>query len=270
MNASRDKHSFLLSVTLTELGFILFFLLLLVAFWKLRDLSREKDTAKMHAEANHQRVDQLIAEKDQLSERVKDLETENAQYGAYKKILDEHNGMIPDQFKELVRISSEVIAEKRELEQSLRESKLQNENLREENQQLESSKQDLTGQVLNYQRRFGQGGRDFPPCWADESGNIEYIYRVVVGEKVLSVEPAWPEWRADDISTIPGAREAVGGSLSIKEFRNRVASVLGWSKQRAPECRHFVILVDHAKTKDSFKVKRFAVEDYFYKYESRS
>jgi hypothetical protein len=157
----------------------------------------------------------------------------------------------------------------RKLKKSFQEHVVQNKNLKDQNQQLETSKNDLTGQVRNYQRRFGRGGRDFPPCWANESGQIEYIYRVVVEEQVLSVEAAWPEQRADDVRTIPGAREAVGRSLSIEEFRNRVAPVLRWSKQRDPECRHFVILIDRAKTKDAFKEKRFTVEAYFYKYEAR-
>ena len=52
MNDLSNKHSFMLSVSLTELGFILFFLLLLVVSWKLRHVLEEKDLAKEMAEAS--------------------------------------------------------------------------------------------------------------------------------------------------------------------------------------------------------------------------
>ena len=319
MNDLRNKHPFLLSMSLTELGFILFFLLLLISSWKLREMSKEKDTAKAQAEASDWLAARAMAENEQTSEKIRDLKREYGRYKSYKKILDKVN-MIPEEFMELIRDSEAALAENHLLEQTLREATNRNENLRAENEQLESvqagltraleaareeftelardseavfaekrvldqvlqeatgrnetlraenerleaASHDMTGQLRNYQKRLGRG-RDFPPCWANESGQIEYLYRVVIREETLSVKPAWPERRADDIRAIPGAHEVVGDQMSIKEFRNRAAPILSWSKQREPECRHFVILIDRADTKNSFKAKRFAVEAYFYK-----
>ena len=50
--------------------------------------------------------------------------------------------------------------------------------------------------------------------------------------------------------------------------KRRAAPVLAWSKQN--DCRHYVYILDEARTKRAFKQHLFTVEDFFYKHVERS
>ena len=126
---------------------------------------------------------------------------------------------------------------------------------------LTQANQDLTGQIINI-----RNGLDHPPCWADEAGEIEYAFRVILRTEEVTVRPIWPEHRTDDARAIPGMISAAGEAISYEEFSRRVLPIFAWSTRQNPECRHFVAILDSvAGGKEPFKQGLFTVERFFYK-----
>ena len=114
-----------------------------------------------------------------------------------------------------------------------------------------------------------RGGRDFPPCWAEEAtGKPQYLFTIELREGSLKLSPAWPPERSADAERIPGVAALINaGSLSIPAFRGRVQALDADSK--AKNCRHYVRLSNRIQNLSTFNRLRYAVEDYFYKFEVR-
>lgn len=243
------KDSFLLSMSLAELAFLLLFLVLLLSFFKLnaqalenedlaRLVGREKDLASD--------VDQLKAEVGELLSRVEECEK-------MSEVLKQDESL-PDTWQELVESQRRLQEENRDLKE------------REEAERRE--RDNLRNQVKNLQRQGGNG-LDHPPCWANSAGVAEYLYRVTVEEGSVTVSPVWPVSRAEEARDSPMIQRGAGEKITMAEFRARMALILEWSKSRDPECRHFVRIRDRAVSKKAYKERRLMIEDYFYKYEER-
>lgn len=130
---------------------------------------------------------------------------------------------------------------------------------------------DLRGQMANMRNRFNAVGRglDHPPCWADEAGNIEYLFRVELRPGVAIVTPAWPERRRQDAENLPGVSELTAAPVSAERFRSASRPILDISKRQDPECRHFVVLNNTIETRREADQARWMVEEFFYKLEAR-
>jgi hypothetical protein len=311
-------RSFLLSVTLTELAILMFFVLLFTASKQIR-AERETSEARRDsiaqlayveagldaltavlsaspasvqpellrqaaANAGAQKVaedvmrtrDSLLAENTRTRMRAESLATtlsrkESEQRGM-ELLIAERTGDGRD-FQELVRTAAENIGDRERARELLVERDSLARALSEADSAVVASAEllddnrNLRGQLLNLQQRMGAGGRDYPPCWADSVGGIEYIYSVVLMEDRLSVRPIWPPHREADVDAIPGARSLIGEDWTRSEFRGRAQPILDWSRRQDPECRHFVRIADRIPSdKAAFKAQLLLVEDYFYKY----
>lgn len=130
---------------------------------------------------------------------------------------------------------------------------------------------DLRGQMANMRNRFNAVGKglDHPPCWADEAGNIEYIFSVELRSGVINIMPAWPERRRADAEKIPGVTELISTPLNVERFRFLSRPILDISKRQDPECRHFVHLINSIESRREADQARWMVEEFFYKREAR-
>lgn len=130
---------------------------------------------------------------------------------------------------------------------------------------------DLRGQMANMRNRLNAVGRglDHPPCWADEAGNIEYLFNVELKQGSAIVTPAWPEHRRQDAEKLPGVSELIAGPASPERFRAVSRPILDISKRQDPECRHFVVLNNTIETRREADQARWMVEEFFYKREAR-
>lgn len=130
---------------------------------------------------------------------------------------------------------------------------------------------DLRGQMAHMRNRFKAVGRglDHPPCWADEAGNIEYLFNVELRQGVSIVTPAWPEHRRQDAEKLPGIAELTAAPVNTERFRAASRPILDISKRQDPECRHFVILNNVIETRREADQARWMVEEFFYKREAR-
>jgi hypothetical protein len=130
---------------------------------------------------------------------------------------------------------------------------------------------DLRGQMANMRNRFNAVGRglDHPPCWADEAGNIEYLFNVELRQGVVIVTPAWPERRRQDAERLPSVAELTAAPVNAERFRTASRPILDISKRQDPECRHFVVLNNTIESRREADQARWMVEEFFYKREAR-
>ncbi len=135
---------------------------------------------------------------------------------------------------------------------------------------LARENQDLRGQVAWMRQRLeAHGGRDYPPCWAEPvTGKPQYLLAIVIQEGGLGIAPIWPPEREADAARLPGIDGLVNaGALSLGGFQARARPLD--QDSRARNCRHYVRLLNRAKNLQSFNRARYAVEEFFYKFEVR-
>lgn len=281
MIPGQERRSFVLSVTLTELALLLFFLLLLTAMWQLNRLERQNEgmillvaqaagadpavlREKIEAAAKNA---EAVRENVELRERISQLEAEQS---GIQMLLEERNKRERDDFVELVRTAARntvAALENSQLREMLAGAEEKRDSLSEALQRALSENANLRNQIRNIERRVGQGGIGFPPCWADEDGKPEYIFTVVLQEQHFSVLPAWPPHREDDFHRVTGAAELLRSNLNRAQFAQLARPVLEWSRAQDPECRHFVRINDRpTMSKEAFKANLLLVEDFFYKF----
>jgi hypothetical protein len=129
---------------------------------------------------------------------------------------------------------------------------------------------DLRGQVAFLKNRLdARGGRDYPPCWADESGKVEFLFAIELQSDSIAVLPAWPARRQSDAQLLPGVSEILAGPLTHVGFAARMKGILDWSKRQDPQCRHYVQLKSSISDAVRSDRARLMVENHFYKVEAR-
>ena len=129
---------------------------------------------------------------------------------------------------------------------------------------------DLRGQVAYLKNRLeARGGRDFPPCWADEAtGKVQYLFSVETHPDAVVIKPAWLPARDADAHLLPGIDEIIGHERhSYADFSARVQGIFDRSKEL--QCRHYVQLKSAISDAVQSDRARLTVENYFYKSEVR-
>lgn len=282
MSSHEGRHSFLLGMTLNELAFLMFFLLMLLSTTALhqkaeqleqealknKNLELEIAQTKKDLDASFKRLQRLEnaitriaglgssptrAQLDQAFEKLQAIENINQLVTEIDRLKKEQQRTEPLQI-ELKRIDPSAPPV-----QTLK-------TLIEKNRMAQSEQQNLRGQFHFLRRQLKSNGLDHPPCWADpKTGNIQYLYRITIYEHTIKIEPVWPDSRSQDLKSIPGARALAGQTLGLEAFKSQVESVYHWSKAR--DCRHFVrIHDDPMTTKHAFKKALLTIESVFYKY----
>ena len=128
---------------------------------------------------------------------------------------------------------------------------------------------DLKGQIQFLKNRLeANGGMDFPPCWADENGKVQYLLNVELHESDLNVSRAWPDSREADAQSLPNINVIMAAPTSdYASFLRAVKPISDLSRKL--NCRHYVRIknmISDAVTSDR---RRLSIEAYFYKLEVR-
>lgn len=135
---------------------------------------------------------------------------------------------------------------------------------------IKKENSDLRGQVAFLKNRLdARGGRDYPPCWADETGKVEFLFAVEVRPDSVAVLPAWPTRREAAAKALPGLDAVLTGTHSNQDFVSKIQGIFNWSKTQDPECRHYVQLKSTIADAVQSDRARLMVENYFYKVEAR-
>jgi hypothetical protein len=129
---------------------------------------------------------------------------------------------------------------------------------------------DLRGQVAFLNGRLNaRGGLDFPPCWADAQGKVEFLFAIELRPDQVVVTPAWPARRDADARALPGLAAVLGTPMTLAGFPSRMKPLQDWSRRHDPECRHYVQLRSTIADAVRSDRARLMVEDVFYKVEAR-
>ncbi len=289
MASSEGRRAFLLGITLNELGFIMFFLLMIISAATLQQ-TKQKLEQEIEQKANLQ-ADIIQARQDYEDsfKRLQLLETRLMQAGGFSaKPSEQQLDALFSRLQEattVADIQQENVVMQRQLDALERYKRLAEsletngidanspqqmlEQLVQQTEAYRKEQQLLKGRVAFMQKKLQSNGLDHPPCWADpQSGAVEYLYSMTLYEHHISIEAAWPDYRKADLRQIPGAEKLAGQRLTPQQLQQQVQPVFNWSKLH--ECRHFVRIKDDSNTsKDAFKRQMLTVEAYFYKYLQR-
>jgi len=135
---------------------------------------------------------------------------------------------------------------------------------------IKKENSDLRGQVAFLKNRLdARGGRDFPPCWANENGKVEFLFAVEMKSDSVVVSSAWPEKREVVARALPEVAEILAAPHSNQGFVNSIQGIFNWSKKQDPECRHYIQLKSSISDAVQSDRARLMIERYFYKVESR-
>lgn len=278
MASSEGRRSFLLGVTLNELSFIMFFLLMFISASTLQETNgklKQETEKRIRLQAD---VSKVIQEKDATFKRLQLLESRLNQTGDFSSKPSEQD--LAQLFSQMKNVkeqnnSSQIISRLRAEINALQEYKHLAEVLKSSGfghntlQQLRQSAQELhtlKGRMIFMQKKLKNSGLGYPPCWvAPQNGAIEYLYTITLYEHRMKIEAAWPAYRQRDLRLIPGAKNLVGKNLNKSQLADLVQPIFSWSKMH--ECRHFVRIKDDKNTsKQAFKQQMLVIENYFYKY----
>jgi len=294
-----ERRAFLIGMTLNELVFLLFFLLLIISAISLKAAG---ENSRAQADATRQASRQLQRSQQELDQAFKKLVLQEAVLSRLEQASAGHSReQLDDFFQRLV--------EDRRKAGQLDQALAGQQRLREHNQALQPDRQRLTdiqrlldhagllddpggdptdqvkalidharsqqqrthnleGQLsyLNQRLQAYQGsGVDHPPCWANaNSGTIDYLFTITLLESGLQIERAWSPSRDAEARQIPGVAELIDRHLDRHQFLRLAKPLYDWSVAR--ECRHFVrVRDDPATSKRRFKQGLRTVEAYFYK-----
>ena len=260
---NQRSHSIIES-SLTELSFIFFFILLTFSVWKISDLSESASN--------------LQVETDSLRVEVNKLEQVLEKTGGFDKYTpgEVFEGIITaEKCREnlaAILLKKEALEEKladyEEITEIIDEQSLvENKPYSEIVASIIQENKDTKGRIKNISKRLGNG-LDHPPCWSDENGLTQYLYKVTINESSVSIEAGWPEKRMAQALANTNITSALG-SYSLTRDINKATTPI-YNESVKNECRHFVRINDKATSKKVFKNYLFQIEEHFYKYISRS
>ncbi|UZE97223.1 hypothetical protein [Alkalimarinus alittae] len=265
MSSMQEERSQpIVETSLTELAFIFFFILLIFSAWKFTEFDKmldEKNAAQANLEMQLSDLTSGMKEAAKLAGLEEPFDP-----AALFKELSIEKGKAESTSKKLMEFESLT----KTIEQVGKDSGFEDSSSEELLERIVQLHQDTKGQNLNLRKKITQlgNGLDHPPCWADPiTGNIQYLFDVVINEENVHFHPGWPESRHAqainnrNISSIPGVYN-LNKDLWVKSQGLYEESI-------AAKCRHFVKVYDHADSKRAFKSYLLGIENHFYKFLSR-
>jgi len=282
-----NRGNFLFGLTLTELAFILFFILLFFSILAIKEKVEDIDKLREEVESYKKVFEETpefnkktiegkakwlkeLVEKDKLNIKYQELvENHKALNDSYKKIVQAIPGLKDKTeaekakwLKELVEksnldaknqaLNKELAKIKGKLEKFEKEMKLKNE------------------QIASLEKKIkGLTGNRHPACWQDKKAKKpEFIYDIVLSENGITTHRGYKKYLEKEFQKIPGGKDIIGKTVSLKEFKKKTRSVFNWSVKTAkPECRHFVRIFDETISKEAYKIPLRGIEHYFFKKE---
>lgn len=288
MSSYEVRSAFFFGITLNELSFIMFFLLMFISTTSLQTTNNklEKEIKKKTDLQNE--IKKIKSEQDESFKRLQLLENRLMKAGGFAVSPNEQQ--LNEMFSKLqvAKVAVELIQSNKRLQQKLQslehfkrlsetyeQSGLSDKLPKTIDQLLTQTKKFKKQQLLLKERmayvnkQLQGNGLDHPPCWANPSnGAIEYLYSITLYQNGMQFEAAWPEHRKADLDLMPGAEKLAGQHLTLGQLAQHLNPISDWSKHH--DCRHFVRIKDHKHTsKQSYKQQLKGIESYFYKYLER-
>jgi hypothetical protein len=273
LSISHEERSLpIIETTLSELAFILFFVLLVFTVWNSVSHNKEAEEKELDKQNLQKEVTELqnilrplapyIAKFD--SEELVTLLEDPKTAANSLQILEEQlttltetNENLEKELDLIGNIVADVVPEQKEQVPLSKQLKT-----------VVSDMNDIKGQFENLKGRVLGNGLDHPPCWADPvTGEIEFLYAAIIEENLLTVLPAWPGRRSEEAKNNINIKNVPGEYALVRDFQSATTGI--YQESVEGKCRHFVRIYDKAVSKDAYKRYLLGVEYHFYKYLSR-
>jgi hypothetical protein len=292
-NSEARSHS-VLETSLTELAFIFFFILAIFASWKISDTTEELSKQETISNELSDQISvlnntlaevtkfanlveeydptEIVMELSKGKEAIINLDKAKEKQKILEAEVEKYSALIGDK----PNFDFEMITEKMNEFEKIKEIFTKSTNgsdgsVTEQIRQLKNSMNDMSGQNSNLRNKLEAlgNGLDHPPCWANPmTGDVEYIFDIVINEASLAVYKGWPESRNEQAKANNNITKVIG------EYRTntllwRSTSAL-FKESKLQKCRHFARVYDHSDSKAAFKSYLRGIENHFYKYLSSS
>lgn len=288
MAGQNNRSNFLFGLTLTELAFILFFILLFFSTLAVKEKEVSIDKIREEVEA-YKNVFEAIPEfhKKSIEEKtewLKELVEKDKLNVKYQELMEKHKAL-EGSFNDLVEVLP-AIKDKSEVDKAewlkelvekstlVAKNEALNEQLAKIKEKIVKIEEEMSGKkdlIARLEKKIkGLAGNRHPACWKDpQTKQPEYIYNIVLGENGITTHRGYKMYLQNEFLGIPGSQNIIDTqNLTIGEFKQKTKSVFDWSVKTAkPECRHFVRIFDETKSKDSYKKPLRGIENYFFKKE---
>lgn len=280
----QERGNSIIETSLTELAFVFFFILLIFSAWKISDVSARLEETEVQSIEQKETITQLRKDLNLSSEffslvndsnpeeifnelvlgrgAVSELKKKKQELEVLETTLTE---LIENSGKESIEAVAESIRELEEAKRQIREKGFYKDDFVDNITDVLREASDFKGQNINLRRKLEKigNGLDRPPCWADEvTGNIQYVFNVVINESNLEVFSGWPEARKVEAENNMNILRVVGKYERNSDLWEQSKSL--FEESVAKECRHLVRVYDHAESKNAFKMYMLGIENHFY------
>ncbi len=291
MAGQNNRSNFLFGLTLTELAFILFFILLFFSTLAVKEKEVSIDKIREEVEA-YKNVFEAIPEFHEKSieektEWLKELVEKDKLNAKYQELMEKHKAL-EDSFNDLAEVIP-AIKDKSEVDKAewlkelvekstlVAKNEALNEELAKIREKVVKIEKEMSGKkdlIARLEKKIkGLAGNRHPACWKDpRTKQPEYIYNIVLGENGITTHRGYKMYLQKEFLEIPGSQNIIDTqNLTIGEFKQKTKSVFDWSVKTAkPECRHFVRIFDETESKESYKNPLRGIEHYFFKKEYKT
>jgi len=284
------ERYFLFSLTVSELGFILFFIMVIITIFEISARDEEiletssrlkkaersllvrkeltKQLEKIVGSDHKQNLDDIVVrlekselikqENENLKERVSQLTEKNEASKAFEKLLSSSARNGKNGVEQVTKDIRDIEAAKEVIEKANPDST--GESLLEQVKSLVQQVDDAKRQVA-YVRSQGRG-IDYPPCWLIATNKAEYTFVITVfANSDVKVEKRDLPHREKQYAKLPSYPNIIASTLDREMFERLALPILEESKSN--DCRYY------AQVRfDSVEACRFqfVVDKYFYPY----
>ena len=293
-----------LGITLSELAFILFFTILLLALWRLWSAAEETEKWKQTTKTAQDLCDSLGSEDDarcveEILEKLREMQRlhECSDESCMRRILIEastctldiqlvraENAELRSRLEALERrlAALEALAVDfpelraaldgdRDLEALLRaalECRAGGEG--EDIGALQRRIQELEDQVAELIAQVNdliRRGHGLPSCWYDDEGEIQYVFLAVIRNDNVTLSRLAPASRESDYQELQSVSELTAAEFRMDEFGPLGQWFLDYGKRQNPECRFYVVIDNISQPPGVGKDEMIReVLEYFYPY----
>jgi len=232
--------------------------------------AKSLEIEKIQVKKSLEEVDQKLTALEEIKKTIKeDLKSDNPNSDRYIEALEKSKS-ISKLLKDTLNKDIPPEKEAEEIKSILSQYKEQNAAGSTPVAYIKKENSDLKGQIIFLKRKLdANGGRDFPPCWADENtGRVQTLFTITLLADGIEITKAWPEIRESDAMSLPNIENLISGNtIPYSDFGNEISGIFNISKQAG--CRHYVNLRSQITDAVQSDRARLMIENYFYKIELR-
>ena len=123
-------------------------------------------------------------------------------------------------------------------------------------------------EVENLRKKCGGGA--IGACWLDDNGKTENLLDISLEPDYIKVTVAnMTDSRREEMQKLPSIDLASRSNIPYGELERSFGPILEWSKDRTPECRHYVSIRSNIPLTKESTPRRLQVQQYFYPDESK-